>query len=59
MEAVAIGVDLLLARSATLGQPLFWGSIAVSLTLGLLAAYPVNVLLIQRGVKAGMANPRD
>lgn len=58
MEAVAIGVDLWLAGSATMGQPLFWTSLLVSLSLGFLAAYPVNYLLIQWGIKEGMMNPR-
>lgn len=59
MEVVAIGTDLWLAGDATLGQPLFWSSLVVSLSLGLLAAYPVNVLLIRWGVKAGMHDPRE
>jgi hypothetical protein len=57
MEVVAIGTDVWLAAEATMGEVLFWSSLAASLTLGLLAAYPVNVLLIRRGVKAGMENP--
>ncbi|MCB1478496.1 MAG: DUF4396 domain-containing protein [Tepidamorphaceae bacterium] len=59
MEIVAISVDLILAGSATMGQPIFWASLIVSLTLGLLAAYPVNVLLIRMGVKEGMHDPRE
>lgn len=59
MEIVAIGVDLWLAGDATIGEPLFWISLAVSLTCGLIAAYPVNLLLIYFGVKEGMGNPRD
>lgn len=59
MEAVAIAVDLLLARTATIGEVAFWSSLVVSLTAGLVAAYPVNVLLIQRGVKEGMHDPRQ
>ncbi len=58
MEAVAISVDLFIAGDAGITQVLFWSSLIVSLTLGLCAAYPVNVLLIQRGVKAGMHDPR-
>ncbi len=57
MEAVAIGVDQLLAGSAKYHEPIFWASMIVSLTLGLLAAYPVNVLLIHFGVKEGMGDP--
>jgi hypothetical protein len=59
MEFAAIGMDLWLAASATMGDVLFWTSLAFSLTVGLLAAYPVNVLLVYLGVKSGMADPRD
>ena len=59
MEIVAISVDLLLARSATMAEPIFWTSLVVSLTAGLIAAYPVNVLLIRWGVKEGMHDPRE
>lgn len=59
MEITAIGLDLWLAATAGPGQVLFWTSLLVSLTAGLLAAYPVNVLLVHLGVKSGMANPRD
>lgn len=59
MEIVAIGTDLLLAGKATMGQPIFWSSLIVSLTFGLLAAYPVNILLIYLGVKEGMMDPRE
>lgn len=59
MEIVAIGADLYLAGSATMAEPLFWSSLIASLTLGLLAAYPVNVLLIHYGVKEGMMDPRN
>ena len=58
MEIVAIGVDLTLAGQAGMGDALFWSSLVVSLTCGLLAAYPVNVALILLGVKEGMMNPR-
>ncbi|SLN60542.1 hypothetical protein ROA7023_02813 [Roseisalinus antarcticus] len=58
MEVVAIGADLLLAGDATMGDVRFWSSIVVSLTLGLLAAYPVNWLLIRNGIKEGMMDPR-
>jgi hypothetical protein len=59
MELVAIGVDLLLAGRATMGQPLFWSSMVISLSAGLLAAYPVNVLLIHWGIKEGMHSPKQ
>lgn len=58
MEAVAIGVDIWVAGEATMGNVLFWTALLFSLTMGLLAAYPVNVLLIKGGVKEGMMNPR-
>lgn len=59
MEVVAIGVDVWLAGGATIGEPLFWSSLLFSLSLGFVAAYPVNVLLVSRGVKEGMANPTE
>lgn len=59
MEVVAIGVDLTLAGSAGMGHALFWMSLVVSLSCGLLAAWPVNVLLIRFGVKQGMGDPRE
>lgn len=58
MEVTAIGVDLWLAAGARMSEPLFWSSLAVSLTAGLAAAYPVNVVLIRLGVKEGMHDPR-
>jgi hypothetical protein len=57
MEIVAISVDVRLAGDAGLGDVLFWTSLVFSLTLGLVAAYPVNLLLIHVGVKEGMMNP--
>lgn len=59
MEAVAVGVDLFIAGPATMGEALFWSSLIVSLSCGLFAAYPVNLLLIEKGVKAGMHNPKE
>ncbi|MBB4285657.1 DUF4396 domain-containing protein [Roseospira goensis] len=59
MEVVAIGVDLWLAGEATMAQPLFWTSLLVSLTAGLIAAYPVNVLMIRGGIKQGMGHPAE
>jgi hypothetical protein len=59
MEVVAIGVDLWLAGEAGPSEALFWSSLIVSLTCGLVAAYPVNVLLIRYGIKEGMMDPRD
>lgn len=57
MEIVAIGTDLWLAGEAGMTDVLFWAALVFSLSLGLLAAYPVNVLLIKFGVKEGMMNP--
>jgi uncharacterized membrane protein len=59
MEVVAIGVDLFMAGSATAGQALFWASLALSLTVGFVAAFPVNVILIRLGIKAGMHSPKE
>lgn len=59
MEITAISLDLWLSARATMDQPLFWGSLVLSLSIGLLAAYPVNVLLVHFGVKGGMGDPRD
>ncbi|SLN65360.1 hypothetical protein AQS8620_03017 [Aquimixticola soesokkakensis] len=58
MEVVAIAVDLTLAGKAHMGEPIFWASLVVSLTLGLFAAYPVNYWLITHGIKEGMMDPR-
>ena len=58
MEIVAIGVDLWLAGSVGMGDVRFWTSMIVSLTCGLLAAYPVN-LLLRFGVKEGMMDSRE
>jgi hypothetical protein len=59
MEVTAIGVDMWLAGSAGIGEPLFWTSLVVSLSAGLIAAYPVNIALIRMGVKSGMHDPRE
>lgn len=59
MEFVAIGVDFWLGGNAGIWDVLFWSSMVVSLTLGLLAAWPVNVALVAIGVKEGMHDPRD
>lgn len=58
MEVTAIGLDLWLAAGAGFSEPLFWGSLILSLSVGLFAAYPVNVALIALGVKEGMHDPR-
>jgi hypothetical protein len=58
MEVTAIGVSLWLAGSANIGDIRFWTALIVSLSCGLAAAYPVNLLLIHFGVKEGMMDPR-
>ena len=58
MEVVALSVNAGLAGDARIGDPVFWGALIISLSMGLLAAYPVNVLLIRFGVKEGMHNPK-
>lgn len=59
MEITAISIDIWLAGDATMAEPRFWSSLIVSLTAGLLVAYPVNVALIHWGVKEGMMDPRE
>ncbi|MGR3442135.1 MAG: DUF4396 domain-containing protein [Thalassococcus profundi] len=58
MEVTAIGVSLWLAQGAGMGEAAFWSSLIVSLSAGLIVAYPVNVLLIRWRVKEGMMDPR-
>jgi hypothetical protein len=52
MELVDNAVVLAIpgAMDASLGDILFWGSLAVSLALAFVAAYPVNRWLIARGL---------
>jgi len=59
MEVVAISIDLTLSGDAGMGEPLFWNALIVSLSCGLFAAWPINALLIRRGVKEGMMDPRQ
>lgn len=59
MEVAAIGTDVVVAGEANVLEPLFWAALVFSLTVGLVAAYPVNVALIGGGVKSGMADPRE
>ncbi|MFB6185441.1 MAG: DUF4396 domain-containing protein, partial [Halobacteriaceae archaeon] len=59
MEIVAIGTDVWLAAEAHITDILFWTGLIFSLSIGFLAAYPVNVILIQIGVKEGMQNPAE
>jgi hypothetical protein len=59
MEIAAIGTDLLLAGGAGWANPLFWTALFFSLTIGFVAAYPVNAALIAVGVKEGMGNPAE
>jgi hypothetical protein len=58
MEVTAIAFDLWLAGGAGVDEIIFWSGLAFSLSVGLIAAYPVNVLLIAAGIKEGMADPR-
>ena len=59
MEIVAIGIDIWLAGEAHITEVLFWSSLVFSLSMGLVAAYPVNLALIYFDVKEGMMNPRE
>tara|TARA_R110001606_G_scaffold81584_4_gene187658 strand:+ start:20706 stop:21344 length:639 start_codon:yes stop_codon:yes gene_type:complete len=58
MEVSALLVNNGLAAGARLSEPPFWAALIVSLSAGLLVAYPVNALLIRFGVKEGMHDPR-
>jgi len=57
MEVVAIGVDMWLGGGSRLGEVRFWSALIISLSMGLAAAYPVNVVLVALGVKEGMHSP--
>jgi hypothetical protein len=46
-NAVVLGIPG--AMDASLNDPLFWASLAVSLIAAFIAAYPVNVWLVSRG----------
>lgn len=59
MESVAITTDFYLGGDAGMSDALFWSSLYVSLSLGLFAAWPANILLIQFGIKGGMGDPRE
>lgn len=59
MEITAIGSDLLIAGTAGIGSVLFWMALSFSLSIGFVAAYPVNAGLITLGVKEGMMDPRE
>jgi hypothetical protein len=59
MEIAAIGTDLLIAGSAHFTSLLFWTGMVLSLTVGFLVSYPVNVLLVSWGVKGGMQDPTE
>lgn len=58
MEVTAIGVARLLGGKALITEPLFWGALILSLSVGLFAALPVNAWLIHAGFKEGMHDPR-
>lgn len=59
MEVTAIAIDLWLGGKSTIGEARFWASMVFSLSMGLLAAYPVNLLLIHFGIKEGMHSPKE
>lgn len=59
MEISAIGTDLLIASQAKIGDLLFWGALAFSLSVGFVFAFPINALLVHFGVKEGMMNPAE
>lgn len=51
MEIVDNGIMLLIpgAMSASLGDPLFWGAMAIAIIIAGAAAYPINRWLIAKG----------
>jgi len=55
--AVMEGVEVLVAinipgvMEAQVTEPLFWGSMVLGLTAGFAAAYPVNYILISKGIR--------
>lgn len=59
MEIVAISADLWIAGDSGMGDARFWSALIISLTLGFVAAWPVNYFLVKRGVKEGMGDPRS
>ncbi|MEJ2508862.1 MAG: DUF4396 domain-containing protein [Gammaproteobacteria bacterium] len=59
MEISALTVNNWLSSGTHLGHVLFWTALIVSLSVGLIVAYPVNLLLIHYGVKQGMASPKS
>ena len=56
---VAIGTDLLIASQAHISDLLFWGALIFSLSVGFVAAFPINATLVYFGVKEGMKNPAE
>lgn len=58
MEIVAVSIDITLSEGSGLSEIRFWSALIVSLSLGLVAAYPVNLLLLKKGIKEGMMDPR-
>jgi len=59
MEIAAISTDLYLGAGATLTDVRFWSSLIISLNVGLIVAYPFNVMLVQFGVKKKMSSPHE
>ena len=58
MEVTAISLDIWIGGGTGLGNPQFWFALVISLSAGLFAAWPANVLLIHFGIKEGMHDPR-
>jgi hypothetical protein len=59
MEITAISVDLFISGGISILTPLFWIGLIISLSVGFVAAYPVNLILIKIGVKEGMSSPNS
>ncbi len=55
MVLLMMGQDM---RAMEPTQPLFWGTMSVAVLVGLMAAYPVNVWMVLKGLKHGMGTER-
>lgn len=55
MVRLMMGRDM---RAMEPSEPLFWGVMAASVTVGFITAYPVNAWLVAKGLKHGMGTVR-
>lgn len=61
MEIAAVTTDLFImnSRPQELTDPFFWVALFISLSIGFIVAYPVNIYLIKNNIKSGMMNPQE